>query len=272
MTYSTLMVHLDGAGPNEGVLDAAATLAKRFDAKVIGIAACQPAQLAGGDSFGGAQFAVLESDIVTKELAHAEGDFHAHTALQPHVLEWRSVPTLDNVTETIAELARRADLIITAAGPASGNFLTHADTGRLIMRSGRPVLVVPSGNVTATFQNVVVAWADTPECRRAIADALPILHGADRVILVEASKDPVSEHAGIDDCTDWLKRHGIGADCIVSRMMGSPAETLGEIATQVDADLLVAGAYGHSRIREWAFGGVTRDLLLHERRCTMLSH
>ena len=126
--------------------------------------------------------------------------------------------------------------------------------------------------MTADFRNVVIAWTDTRECRRAVMDALPMLHGADRVTLVEASNDPVGARDGIDDLSGWLDRHGLGADRIVSRIRGSGAQTVAAIATQVEADLVVAGAYGHSRIREWAFGGVTRDPLLHERRCTLLSH
>lgn len=272
MTYSTLMVHLDGARPDAAVLDATATLAKQYDARVIGIAACEPVQLGASDGYMDGALAVLERDIVTDELAHAKVEFHAHAGLRSHVLEWRSIPTLENVAHTIAMQARCADLLITGVGPVPGDLSTHADTGDLILRAGRPVLVVPDANVTADFRNVVIAWTDTRECRRAVMDALPMLHGADRVTLVEASNDPLGARDGIDDLAGWLDRHGIGADRIVSRMKGSGAQTLAAIATEVEADLVVAGAYGHSRIREWAFGGVTRDLLLHERRCTLLSH
>jgi nucleotide-binding universal stress UspA family protein len=273
VTYSTLMVHLDGARPNAAVLDVAATIAKRHDAKVIGIAVCQPIQLAAGDGYIDGPIAMIAGDLVTDELAHAKLEFHAHIGLRPHVLEWRSIPTLENVAHAVAEQARCADLVITAIGRTPGNNLaTHADTGELILRAGRPVLVVPDAHVTADFRNVLVAWTDTRECRRAIMDALPVLRRADRVTIVEASKDPVHAREGIEDIAGWLARHGVGADRIVSRMKGSGFETLAMIATEIEADLVVAGAYGHSRIREWAFGGVTRDLLLYERRCTLLSH
>lgn len=272
MTYSTLMVHLDSMGSNAHVLDAAATLANQYDAKVIGIAVCQPLQLGAGDGYMDGELAVIERDIVTDELSRAKIEFHSHVGLRSHVLEWRSLPTLENVAHVVAEQTRCADLVITGIGPIPGNISAHADTGDLILNAGRPVLVVPDANVTADFRNVVVAWTETRECRRAIMDALPLLHRADRVTVVETSHDPVGASEGIRDIVDWLKRHDVGSDRINSRNRASTAETLAAIATEVEADLVVAGAYGHSRIREWAFGGVTRDFLLHAGRCTLLSH
>lgn len=272
MTYSTLMVHLDGARSNAAVLAATATLARQYGAKVIGVAACHPIQLAAYDGYMDGDLAAVARDIANDQLAHAKLEFHAYAGLRPHTLEWRSIPTATNVTHVVAELARCADLVITGVGPASGDPLTHADTGALILRAGRPVLVVPDTAATADFRSIVVAWTDTRECRRAIMDALPILAKADRVTIVAASRNAIAAREGIDDTTQWLGRHGIGADRINSRMMGSAAETLAVIAKDLGADLIVAGAYGHSRIREWAFGGVTRDLLLHEQRCTLLSH
>lgn len=271
MTYSTLMVHLDGSRANAAVLDVAGTLAAQYNAKVIGIAACQPVQLGVCDGYMDGELAMIERDIVTDELARAKVEFHAHAGLRSHILEWRSIPTLVNIAHVVAEQARCADLVITAVGPAPGDLATHADTGDLVLRSGRPVLVVPDAKATAAFRNILVAWRDTRKCRRAVVDALPMLHRADRITLVEASSDPADARNGIADLAGWLERHGVGADQIVSRMKGSATETLAGIATEIEADLVVAGAYGHSRIREWAFGGVTRDLLLHERRCTLLS-
>ncbi len=272
MTYSTLLVHLDGGRPNAALLDVAATLADRHGASVIGIAACQPVQIGACDGYLGGEYAVIERDIVADELARAETEFHAHARLAGHVLEWRSIPTLIDIAHVVAENARSADLVITSAGPGYADLSTHADTGELILRAGRPVLVVPDGAATASFRTVMVAWTDTRECRRAVSDALPILHAADRVIIVAVAIDALDARAPLEDVAAWLARQGVDVDKIVVRMKGTSIDTLASIANDVDTDLVVAGAYGHSRIREWAFGGVTRDLLLRDRRCTLLSH
>ncbi|KQO12801.1 universal stress protein [Sphingomonas sp. Leaf242] len=272
MTYSTLMVHLDGGRPNAVLLDVAATLADQHDAAVIGIAACQPVPIGTCDGYLGGDYAVIERDIVADELARAKTEFYAHERLAKHVLEWRSIPTIVNIAHVVAENARAADLVITSAGPGFADRATHADTGDLILRAGRPVLIVPDGAATAIFSTIMIAWTDTRECRRAISDALPMLHAADRVVIVEVAIDAIDARKPIDDVTAWLARHGVDADKIVARMKGTSIDTLAGIANDVEADLVVAGAYGHSRIREWAFGGVTRDLLLRDRRCTLLSH
>lgn len=271
MTYATLMVHLDGSGSNKARLDVAAGLAQHYGAKVIGIAACEPVQF-GGDPYMDGELAVIERDIATNQLARAQTDFETHEALKPHVLAWHSIPTLENLTDLIAERARCADLVITGAEAASGNGSTHADTGALVLRAGRPVLVVPDEIVATEFKSILVAWADTRECRRAIVDALPFLKDADRITVAEVSDDPPTARTAVDDVIAWLERHGIQADRKVAREGKSGTNALAAIAARHDADLIVAGAYGHSRMREWMFGGVTRDLLLREKRCALLAH
>jgi nucleotide-binding universal stress UspA family protein len=273
VTYSTLLVHLDCCHANDTALALTAKLADQFKAKVIGIAACQPMQIgtAGGDFTG--SLAVLERDIVDDELKRAASEFHAHAALLPFILEWRSIETLSPVSHTVADEARCADLLITGlCSDASRNALTHADTGDLIVRAGRPVLVVPDKQAPNNFETVVIAWADTRECRRAVTDALPILKLADRVIVAEMSSERAEARSHIKDVAAWLSRHSVSAEAVVGASYGDPSGAFAQIAKDRDADLIVAGAYGHNRLREWAFGGMTRDLLLRLDICALLSH
>jgi nucleotide-binding universal stress UspA family protein len=272
VTYSTLLVHLDGGRSNQRVLDVAAVIADQYNSRIIGIAACQPVLLGDCDGYVDGALAVVARDIVTDELSCAKTEFEAHAGIQPFVLDWRSITTLENIAEVVAVHARSADLIITSVGPTTGARATHADTGDLLIRAGRPILVVPDENVTADFRSIIVAWSATRECRRAIVDALPMLHRADRVTVVEISREPAGVAAEVDDVVAWLGRHGVDADRIISRTGLSTALGPGSIAAELQADLIVAGGYGHSRVAEWALGGVTRDLLLDQRRCTLLSH
>jgi nucleotide-binding universal stress UspA family protein len=92
------------------------------------------------------------------------------------------------------------------------------------------------------------------------------------VVVVEiAAEDGLAEaRTHTDDVVDWLKRHRVVAESLVPIATGDDALQLNEIVQE--GDIIVAGAYGHSRMREWAFGGVTRDILLRGRHCALVSH
>jgi nucleotide-binding universal stress UspA family protein len=105
-------------------------------------------------------------------------------------------------------------------------------------------------------------------------DALPLLKHAQRVTVVEVARKGDTDNA-VDRTADvaaWLDRHGIRAETLVRASAGPDVECLQKILDERNCDFLVAGAYSHSRIGEWAFGGVTTDLLLHPHRCTLVSH
>ncbi len=121
---------------------------------------------------------------------------------------------------------------------------------------------------------VLIAWNDTPEARRAVADALPMLRKAEDVIVAEIVEDEYGRPAalsGVKDLVGWLSRHGVLASEQVPDECGYAAAQLGRIASEVGAGLVVAGAYGHSRLREWVFGGVTKELINPSKRCSLLS-
>lgn len=106
-----------------------------------------------------------------------------------------------------------------------------------------------------------MGWKDTREARRVVVDALPFLVGSTETIVATMDSDPDADvHEGLRDVVSFLKRHGVTARGEVIRDSES-GERLVEFASSVHADLIVSGAYGHSRIRQWVFGGVTRTLL-----------
>ncbi|WP_238542479.1 universal stress protein [Sphingomonas sp. PAMC 26621] len=266
------MVHLDAGQSNDGVLAVTAVLAERYGAGVIGIAACEPVQIGYPEGDFSGALAVTERQVVDDELKTVAAEFHACPTIRGRVLDWRSIPTLEPVSHFVALEARCADLLITGAATGSLNSTRHADTGELVLNAGRPVLIVPRHATTAAFATVMVAWSDTRECRRAIVDALPLLMDADRVVLAGVGSDLPGIRARIEDVRDWLSRHSVDADVIVAHALAGDAATLVRIADENAVDLVVAGAYGHHRLAEWAFGGVTRSLLMGSDRCALLSH
>ena len=110
----------------------------------------------------------------------------------------------------------------------------------------------------------MIAWKDTREARRAVRDALPLLQEAQRVSIAEVTSEGMEESAvaRIADVARYLAHH----DVSVGQQTGIAADesegnVLLRLAREQDADLIVAGAYGHNRLSEWVFGGVTRNLL-----------
>ena len=148
------------------------------------------------------------------------------------------------------------------------------DPGSFILKAGRPVLVVPKGVASFSPKHVAIAWKDAREARRAVLDALPFLQQAETVMIVEIldSGSELTSRA-IKDVSNYLTRHGIKT--IAERLRPAdvtPANSLLRLIEDENINLMVAGAYGHSRLGEWAFGGVTRDLLQESPICCLFAH
>jgi nucleotide-binding universal stress UspA family protein len=276
MTYATLMVHLDLGSSNAGRLRVAGDLAERYGASVVGISAAQPTQIfyAGGYVSG----EMIEDDVRVKEkeIEAAEAEFRSALQKRTNKLEWRSMVTIDPVSDFIAAEARSADVVITGVDHQKSVFDAsgHVELGDLVMRVGRPLLVVPEATTKIGFDSILVGWKDTRETRRAVADALPLLKKAAFVTVVEIAleNETVQARQRLDQVVEWLKRHGVTAESIVAVSAGNDSKHLAEIRREQKADLMVAGAYGHNRLREWMLGGVTRDFLTCPAGCSFLSH
>ena len=149
------------------------------------------------------------------------------------------------------------------------------DLGGAILKMGRPTLVVPEGVGSLAREHVVIGWKDTREARRAVQDALPFLHEATRVTIFEACGPDEEKTAlgRLDDVARYLALHRIkSGPMVMVQKEGSGAAQLLQIAKDERADLLVTGAYGHTRLGEWIFGGMTRELLATSPICCLMSH
>jgi nucleotide-binding universal stress UspA family protein len=273
MTFSTLMVHLELDQPNDARLQVAGDLAEQFNAKLIGIAASDPHPPYYAEGAVAQGLVEHERAEVKKQIAETEARFRA--ALKPRArdIEWRSA--LTRPTDYVAQEARAADLVITGSNREGLllDRLRRLDPSDLVMRAGRPVFLVPPEADYLKLQNVLVAWKDTREARRAVADALPLLHKAKEVNVVEVIEgddDRGAAQARVDDVVAWLGRHDILAFAKV--MQGADQADQIKRIWQSSADLVIAGAYGHARFREWVFGGVTQNLVTRARQCAFLTH
>jgi nucleotide-binding universal stress UspA family protein len=276
MTYKTLLVHLKLAHSNKDLLRVASDLSDKFEAKVIGIAACQPAAVVSPDGYDAGAFIALDRDEIDRELKVAETEFLAAFADRATIIEWQGAMILEAVADYVGGACRLADLVIT-----SGLSLNPRDSarpekpGEIVMQAGRPVLVVPRTANNLKLDHMIIAWKNTREARRGTADALPMLKLATRVTLLELAHESERERVTkqLGEVSAWLKTHDVVAEPkFVALTKGDDAYQLDMAVMELGADIVVAGAYGHSRLREWVFGGVTRDLMLQAEYCTLLSH
>jgi nucleotide-binding universal stress UspA family protein len=275
MTYAMVMVSLALDRSNDARLEIAGQLVKRFGAGAIGITAGEfspPLYFTTGEQ---AQIVLDQGRAaIRNRVAEVEARFRAAMQNCAAMVDWRYAE--DFPTRFIIQQARAADIIV--VGENDSNALAdpfmQANSGDLLMQTGRPLLVVPDDSDWLDLRSVLIAWKDTPECRRAVADALPILREAKDVIVAEIIEDEANRSAatsGVEDLAAWLLRHGVLASVRVSSDSDNAAAQLDRIASEVGAGLVVAGAYGHSRLREWIFGGVTKHLINPVGRCSLLS-
>jgi len=274
MSYKSILLNVGIDGPIAPVTKIAIDLARRSEARLIGFCAADaplPVTMAPeGAAIAAEVWQQLRDDIKKRfEDLHVEFDSLVAGSV---ATEWRN--TLDNPNHALVATSRSADLIITGApeGASSGDSYRTVDPGSLALRAGRPVLISSAGADNAPTGRIVVAWKDTREARRAVADAVPLMATADDVIVVTIDSEPGDRTtAGIKDVATFLARHGITARTEVLKADDESDELI-DFLSSAKADLVVSGAYGHSRIREWVFGGVTRSLLDDVQLCRFLSN
>ena len=197
-------------------------------------------------------------------------------------LDWKTAryPRSDEmVTRQLLHYTQHMDLAIVGQHDPdrSDGTLPHDLAERLVLESGRPILVIPyAGEFKALCRRVMVAWNTGRESVRAVNDAIPLMRDAKKVhILAIDPRKKGKRHGAIPsaDIADHLKRHGIKAhaDYLNTREL-DPGNTLLSMAADESADLLVMGAYGHHPLTEWMLGGVTRDILRHMTVPVLMSH
>jgi nucleotide-binding universal stress UspA family protein len=268
MSLAALMVHVDVEHDSEQRVELAIGLADRFHTALIGVAGCAlwPAFMAG--DVGLTKSSQYDFQKVMVRFEQRGKKFHAQ-GRSLRQIEWRSA--LETPRELLLREVRAADLLIIGRKRSEND----ADPGVIVLRAGRPVLLVPDTVAALPLRRVVVAWKDTRESRRAMRDALPFLQQAKEVLLVEVGENESESQAkkNLADVGAYLVRHRVIVAAEVWRRPRRPvAAELLDVVEEEKADLIVAGGYGHSRLGEWIFGGVTRELLSASPVCCLLSH
>ncbi len=264
LTYTTIMTYLEIGAPPSPTIAFARELADRFQAGLIGFAAAEavPILPAGDGLVVDGKLLQHEIDEIENGLKSLRAQFEAETGGGLDT-SWRSF--MGNPTTLLATHARAADLVIVGAQSNSEFGSSRSlDLGSLILTCGRPVLVAADEPTPVTGQTIVVAWKDSREARRAVVDAIPFLIRARDVVVVAAVKDEHRKSAedSVSDVVRFLLRHGVKARPeVVDAGDNSVGDELSEMLRETGADLIVSGGFGHSRLREWVFGGVTRSLL-----------
>jgi len=164
------------------------------------------------------------------------------------------------------------DLTVIGNATALGGLVREA-AGTVLVNSGRPLLLIPAKAPRKIGTSVAIAWKPSPEATRAVAAAMPLLAAARRVTIVSIAEDEDETASDADALAASLRWHGINAEIsYMAHPAGSIHDTIVRTAADAKADLLVMGAYGHSRLSEFVFGGFTRHILGGAAVPTLLTH
>lgn len=273
--YRSLITHVEGLHAAAPRVNAAAALARRLDALLIGVGAqmVQPAAYTDPTGMVGGEMLIAARQMLADDLKRAQEIFAAATKDVRN--EWITIE--ERPAPALTRLARAADLIVAGGAPIGGDDAYRmASAGELILQSGRPVLIAPPAGGDLDASRILLAWKDTREARRALSDALPFLKAADEVLVLEAcanETDAGDSGFPLASVVAHLTRHGVKARAEVTlASRDDAAEAIINAAGKMGAGLIVAGGYGHTRLGEWIFGGVTRDLLRNAQGYVLMSH
>ena len=275
--YKTLLVPVDGRSRSARSMEFAGKLAGAFDAHVVGLYV-KPSAYVPSTARGDGEterMRELQLKMIARLSAEARAQFEAGVKAagiaQP---EWRTAD--GDPAEAVALHARYADLVVVnQTDPGSDDKSHFAD--RVLLSVGRPVLVVPyTGELKAGAEHVLVCWNAGREAARAVSDALPFLQRARKVTILSLNpRAGAGEHGEAPgaDVALYLARHGVRAETSLAVAKDVDAgNMLLSRAFDLSADLLVMGAYGHSRLRELVLGGATRTVLSSMTLPVLMSH
>ncbi len=274
MAIKSILLHLTQDPRNEVRTETALNLALAQEAQIVALYTILPPQMPTY-VMGYIPLEIMErSDREAKDLAAGAKQVFTKAAEAAGVaFEWRAIEGLPY--DRVVFDAHYSDLVVIGQ-PAPGDERAPGTVGlpdELVLSSGRPVLTVPcAGRFPEIGRRILVAWNGTREAARAVQDAMPLLRRADEVAVFGVNTARAEHIPGADIATH-LARHGVcpRVESTVAKDIAVSDALLGAVS-DLGYDMLVMGAYGHSRMRELALGGVTREILQHMTVPALMSH
>ncbi|WP_416896875.1 MAG: universal stress protein [Minwuia sp.] len=281
MAIKDILLHLDPDTDMKTDIAAAVALAEANDAHLAGLYVSVPASQVPAFTMVGLPPDLMESIEAREREAEAAVHKIYEEALSRSSIAVdyrRDSGSAAAVADVIGQHARHSDLLIMGQSrPDTTRAGGHEVVEEAILAAGRPVLVMPYTGTRQTFaKNVVVGWDGSREAARALGDAMPLIEKADKVHVMVVNPDKRrgahGEMPGADISTH-LARHGLKVELDVENARDiDPANFILSRCADIGADLLVMGAFAHSRIQQTLFGGVTRSILQQMTVPVLLSH
>ena len=276
MNYKTILVQIDNGKLCAKRLDFAMSLARQHDACLVGMYAFFPYTPPGYIMTQmGAEVIAAQQKAAVEAMAQAEKAFREQTTSAGlDDVEWHFA--YEDTATAMSQQARYADLVVISQSDASDDSGLDKDfPERLILAAGRPVLVLPNaGDFPYTGKCILLAWNGRRESALAISNSIPFLKAADKVYVMSVHpKADEEDKVPCEQLVRYLFRHGVRVE--VKESHGVEIDIGNELlsrASDLSADLLVMGCYGHSRLREWVLGGATRIILESMTLPVLMSH
>lgn len=277
MAIKDLAVAFNGSDNSRAALKMAIQMCRKYDAALTGLYAHVPVHFSGTV---GAWMPkeVLQSlrDAEDKAAGDVEAEFRQMVAGQGFEGPVGWFAEQGQPTEVLARTARFYDLLLIGQYTSGEDTKQSVPAESLVTRSGKPIVVVPNGYQVRPFTgHAVVAWDASRPAARALSDAMQILETKQRldVVTVRAPGAEPEEPRPQHDIVRFLTRHQIPVKLnVLTASRDRIGPTIVEFCRDNDADLLVMGAFGHARLREELFGGVTRHILRHTAVPVLLAH
>lgn len=271
MNYKTILVCLTNPSNAERLSRVAVNIARKFNSHLIGLHTMQSLDVYPGITVSiSSQFEEEFTKSQIRDSEAIEAIFKRHADCEEFVSEWRCVEAQSiSAADRIVEHARCVDLIIMPQPDVEHDRADQSTIQKhVIENSGRPVLVIPNyGEFDEIGENILVGWSATKEATRSIHDAIPFMQTAKNTNVLWISKINSQETylaQSANEIATALDRNGVKVNVIhrVNSDIPIGDEILNEAADS-GADLIVSGAYGHSRIYDFMVGATTPHLMKH---------